>query len=79
MPVHVRDAATDRLAPRVAAKSGMGLTETIPTAVEHELERLEAAVPLSERVAAIRRRIASRLRPPAQTDTELFDELSGGE
>jgi hypothetical protein len=45
--------------------------------VEHELERLDAAVPLHERVAEIRRRIAPRLRPSGQTDKEFFDDLSG--
>jgi len=75
MPIHVRDAATDRLVRRLAAKSGSGLTEAIRTAVEHE--RLDAAVQLSECVAAVRRRIAPRLRPPEQTDKEFFDELSG--
>lgn len=77
MPIHVRNAATDRLVRRLAAKSGMGLTEAIRTAVEHELERVEASVPLHERVAAIRRRIAHRLRPAEQKDKEFFDELSG--
>jgi antitoxin VapB len=77
MPIHVRDLATDRLVRRLAAKSGMGLTEAIRTAVEHELQRLETAIPLPERVAAIRRRIAPRLRPAEQTDKQFFDELSG--
>ncbi len=77
MPIHVRDAETDRLVRRLAAKSGTGLTEAIRTAVEHELARLEAAVPLHERVAKIRRRIAPRLRPPEQSDKAFFDELSG--
>ncbi len=77
MPIHVRDVATDRLVRRLAAKSGMGLTEAIRTAVERELQRLETATPLHERVAAIRRRIASRLMSAEQTDKEFFDELSG--
>lgn len=77
MPIHVRDAATDRLVRRLAAKSGSGLTEAIRTAVEHELEQLDTALPLQERVAAIRRRIAPRLRPSEQIDKEFFDELSG--
>jgi antitoxin VapB len=77
VPIHVRDAETDRLVRRLAAKGGMGLTEAIRTAVEHELARLEAAVPLHKRVAKIRRRIAPRLRPPEQTDKQFFDELSG--
>jgi antitoxin VapB len=73
----VRDAATDRLVRRLAAKSGLGLTEAIRTAVQHELERLETAIPLGERVAAIRRRIAPRLIRPDETDKAFFDELSG--
>ena len=79
MPIHVRDATTDRLVRSLAARSGVGLTEAIRNAVQHELDRLEAAVPLSERVAAIRRRIAPRLRAPEQTDKAFFDELSGDE
>jgi antitoxin VapB len=62
---------------RLAARSVIGLTEAIRTAVEHELERRESAVPLHERVAAIRRRIAPRLRPAREIDKEFFDELSG--
>jgi len=77
MPIHVRDLATDQLVRRLAAKSGMGLTEAIRTAVENELRRLETATPLPERVAAIRRRIAHRLTDAEQTDKEFFDELSG--
>ncbi len=77
MPIHVRDLATDRLVRRLAAKSGMGLTEAIRWAVERELQRLETATPLHERVAAIRRRIASRLMSAEQADKEFFDELSG--
>ena len=77
MPIHIRDAETDRLVRRPAAKSGRGLTDAIRTAVEHELARLEAAVPLHERVAKIRRRIAPRLRSPEQTDKAFFDELGG--
>ena len=77
MPIHARDAATDRLVRSLAARCGLGLTEAIRTAVEHELEQLEAAVPRRERVAAIRRRIAPRLRAPEQTDKAFFDELSG--
>jgi len=79
MPIYLRDPEIDRLVRRLAGKSGVGLTEAIRTALEHELERIEQAVPLSERVAAIRRRIARRLRPPPQTDKEFFDELSDEE
>lgn len=77
MPIHVRDLATDRLVRRLAARSGVGLTEAIRTAVENELRRLETETPLFERVAAIRRRIAPRLKEAEQTDKEFFDELSG--
>lgn len=77
MAIHVRDAGTDLLVRRLAARSGVGLTEAIRTAVENELQRIEAATPLHERVAALRRRIAPRMRAAEQTDKEFFDELSG--
>lgn len=77
MPIHVRDAATDRLVRRLAARCGVGLTEAIRSAVEHELERLDETVPLHRRVAAIRCRLAPRLKPADESDKEFFDELSG--
>ena len=77
MPIHVRDAATDRLVRRLAAKSGSGLTEAIRTAVEHggSATRYSRAAPRARRGDLS----ANSAAPQAakQTDKEFFDELSG--
>jgi len=54
MPIHVRDAATDRLAPRLAATSGSGLTEG-PFGRRSNMSSNDSMRPrrLSGRVAAI--------------------------
>lgn len=77
MPFHIRDEATDALVRQLAAKRGVGLTQAINLAVQHELERLELQVPLPARIAAIRRRVAPRVVQTTQTDKEFFDALSG--
>jgi antitoxin VapB len=78
LPFHVRDTETDALVRKLAAKSGMGLTEAVKIAVAHELARLDAEIPLTERVARLRKRVLPHLTTPEQTDKEFFDELSGG-
>ena len=77
MPFHVRDETTDALVRKLAARRGVGLTQAVQIAVQNELQRLEAEVPLPARIAAIRKRIAPRLMEPAQSDKAFFDELSG--
>jgi hypothetical protein len=63
---------------KLAARGKTGLTEAVKSAVTHELARLDAAVPLTEKIASLRRRVLPRLVTPEQTDKEFFDELSGG-
>ena len=77
IPFHVRDKHTDSLVRQLAAKQGVSLTQAINIAAQHELERLDALVPLPDRIAAIRRRILPRIVRATQTDKEFFDELSG--
>lgn len=78
MPFHVRDAQTDALVRKLAARRKSGLTEAVRIAVAHELARLDDEIPLTEKVANLRRRILPHLVAPQQTDKEFFDELSGG-
>ncbi|MER9051655.1 type II toxin-antitoxin system VapB family antitoxin [Mesorhizobium sp. M0923] len=42
MAVHIKNPETDALARRVAALKRTGLTEAVPTAPKHELEREQA-------------------------------------
>jgi len=74
---HVRDPETDRLVRRLAQKHRIGLTEAIRLAVSHELQREEEAIPLAERIAALRTRVMRRPATGLKADKAFFDELSG--
>jgi len=77
MPLHIRDEATSQLVRTLAKQRGIGLTEAIKLAVENELSRVDAATPVIDRIAAIRRSILS-LRPTGEeADKAFFDALSG--
>ena len=78
MPFHVRDAETDTLVRRLAARQHLRLTDAIKTAVRNELKRLDEAVPLGERIepllASIRKR---KVEPRIESDKAFWDDLSG--
>jgi antitoxin VapB len=61
----------------LAKRKRVGLTEAVRLAVQNELRRTEEAVPLPERIAAIRRTIVSRALTGQQADKAFFDDLSG--
>jgi antitoxin VapB len=73
----VRDRETDSLVRELAHKRGVGLTEAVRLAVQHELERDEAAIPLRERITALQKDVLRRPRTGLVADKAFFDELSG--
>ena len=78
MALHVRDPATDAAVRRLAKLKGKSLTSTIREAVEHELERTRAAVPLIERLRPIQEQLRRLSKPGGlPADKAFFDELSG--
>jgi antitoxin VapB len=77
MPFHVRDAETDTLVRRLAHKRHVGLTEAVKIAVRNELKRDEDAIPLQEKLAALRARVLKRPATGLDADKAFFDELSG--
>ena len=77
MAFHVRDERTDRLVRELAAKQGLGLTETIRRAVESELLREETKPSLYERTADIRAEIAARGSTGLKADKAFYDALWG--
>ena len=77
MTLSIRDAATDLLVRTLAEKKQVGLTEAVRLAVTNELSRIDDAVPLRDKIAAIRRSIVARGRTGARADKAFFDELSG--
>lgn len=79
MPLHIRDEETSELVRTLAKKRGIGLTEAVKLAVENELRREAATVPLRDRVAAIRRSVLACQPTGKKADKAFFDSLSGEE
>ena len=77
MPFHVRDRETDTLVRRLARIKGVGLTETIKQAVLRELTLEAEAVPLRDRIAALRAEVLAHPATGLNADKAFFDELSG--
>jgi antitoxin VapB len=78
MPLFIKDDATAALVARLASQRGLSKQAAVKLAVQAELERGEAAVPLRDRFAALR---AAYPLPPATgvaADKQFFDDLSGG-
>ncbi|MBY0611900.1 MAG: type II toxin-antitoxin system VapB family antitoxin [Beijerinckiaceae bacterium] len=51
--LNIRDPRAHELARKLAAERKSTITEAVVTALEHELERVRAAIPLPERLARI--------------------------
>jgi antitoxin VapB len=77
MAFHVRDKETDALVRTLAGRHRIGLTEAIRRAVSHELRREEEAIPLKDRIAALRAEISRRPATGLAADKAFFDDLSG--
>jgi antitoxin VapB len=77
MAFHVRDLETDALVRELARKHGIGLTEAVRLAVRRELQRDADAVPLRDRIAALRHEVLRRPATGLEADKAFFDELSG--
>jgi antitoxin VapB len=77
VPLHIRDETTSQLVRTLAKRKQIGLTEAVRLAVQNELRRAEEAVPLRDRIAAIRRTIITRPLTGKQADKAFFDDLSG--
>jgi antitoxin VapB len=79
MALHIRSADVDKLARKVAKKTGESLTEAIKNALSERLARLETADrDAEETLVRDIREIASRatgLRKLKKTGRELIDEL----
>jgi antitoxin VapB len=77
MPLYIKDDATAELAAQLAQKRGVSNQEAVRQAVQAEVQRMTAAIPLRERIAAWR--TEHKLPPPTgqMADKAFFDELSG--
>jgi antitoxin VapB len=78
MAFHIKDPETDQAVRRLAHLKHKSLTATIREAVEHELQRERARIPLIDRLRPIQEQFAALSRPGGQAaDKAFFDELSG--
>lgn len=79
MGLNLKNLETERLIHRLAQTTGESLTTAVTVAVRERLDRLEQVeqTPLAERLLAIGRDCASRLKPPFSTVEHgqlLYDE-----
>jgi antitoxin VapB len=78
MAFHIKDGRTDQAVRRLARIKRKTLTDTVREAVENELDRERAKVPLIERLKPIQDRFASLSKPGGRpADKAFFDELAG--
>jgi antitoxin VapB len=77
MAFHVRDVETDSLVRELARKWNVGLTEAVKLAVRHELQHEADAIPLPQRIAALRAQVLQRPATGLAADKAFFDDLSG--
>ncbi|PPQ40800.1 type II toxin-antitoxin system VapB family antitoxin [Rhodopila globiformis] len=77
MPLNIRSEAVNQLAETLAARLATSKTTAVECALRNELQRLDAATPLRERLRPIQDRVLARPATGLQADKALFDELSG--
>jgi antitoxin VapB len=77
MPLNIRSEAVNRLAEQLAARTRTNKTDAVRMALEHELHRLDEAMPLRERLRPLQKRVLSRPATGLQADKAFYDELSG--
>lgn len=81
MPFQIQDPETDRLARRVAALKKVSLTKAVHLALQHELEREEAADSKVDLVIAFSRALRAPVDPKKAlpVDKTFYDSVSGNE
>jgi antitoxin VapB len=77
MPLNIRSETVNQLAEKLAARARMNKTDAVRLALENELQRLDEAVPLRERLRALQERVLSRPDAGLEADKAFYDELSG--
>ena len=77
MPLNIRNEVVNQLAERLAFRKRMNKTDAVRIALENELRRLDAAVPLRDRLRPLQERVLSRPATSLDADKAFYDELSG--
>jgi antitoxin VapB len=77
MPLNIRSEAVNQLAKKLAARKRMNKTDAVRMALENELQRLDEAIPLRERLRSLQERVLRRPATGLEADKAFYDELSG--
>ncbi len=77
MPLNIRSETVNALAEELAARTHTSKTEAVRQALEGELRRLDADVPLRERLRPIQERVRRWPASGLEADKAFFDDLSG--
>ena len=77
MSLNIRSEAVNQLAEALAVRMATSKTEAVARALRNELQRLDDAVPLRERLGPIQNRVLSRPATGLEADKAFYDELSG--
>jgi len=77
MSLNIRSEAVNQLAETLAARMATSKTDAVARALRNELQRLDDAVPLRERLRPIQSRVLSRPATGLEADKAFYDEISG--
>ena len=77
MPLNIRNDVVNDLAEALAARTGSNKTDAVARALRNELQRLDDAMSLRERLRPVQARVASRPATGLDADKAFYDELSG--
>ncbi|MGB8843639.1 MAG: type II toxin-antitoxin system VapB family antitoxin [Aliidongia sp.] len=77
MPLNIRSEEVNRLAGQLAERTRTNKTEAVKRALENELRRLEAPLPLGDRLRLLQDRVLARPATGVDADKNFYDDLSG--
>jgi antitoxin VapB len=77
MPLNIRSEEVNRLAGKLADRTRTNKTEAVKRALENELRRLDAPLPLAERLRLLQDRVLARPATGLDADKNFYDDLSG--
>lgn len=77
MPLNIRSEQVNQLAETLAERTQLSKTDAVKTALENELRRLDAKMPLRERLRPLQARVLARPATGHEADKTFYDELGG--
>jgi antitoxin VapB len=76
VPLNIRSEFVNQLAETLAARMATTKTEAVAQALRNELQRLDQATPLRERLRPIQNRVLARPATGLAADKAFYDALS---